>query len=115
MVQTPGGPLTVATTHLSFVPGWNTGQLRRLVSTLEDLPRAQLVLGDLNMTRVPRALRHEWTALVHERTWPAQQPHMQLDHVLARGAVPAVVAARAELMPLSDHRALVVDFADRNL
>ena len=27
-VETPRGPLVVATTHLSFVPGWNLVQLR---------------------------------------------------------------------------------------
>src|SRR5262245_16664544 len=29
VLDTPGGPVTAATTHLSFVPGWNVRQLRR--------------------------------------------------------------------------------------
>ena len=32
-LDTPLGPLTVANPHLSFVPGWNRAQLRRLVRT----------------------------------------------------------------------------------
>ena len=31
VVETPRGPVTVATTHLSFVPGWNVRQLRAAV------------------------------------------------------------------------------------
>ena len=31
-METPLGVMTIATTHLSFVPGWNGVQLRRLVS-----------------------------------------------------------------------------------
>src|SRR5262245_43593545 len=33
-LTTPAGPLTVAGTHLSFVPGWNAAQLRRLARAL---------------------------------------------------------------------------------
>ena len=37
-LDTPLGPLTVANTHLSFVPGWNRAQLRRLVRDLRGFP-----------------------------------------------------------------------------
>ena len=37
-LDTPLGPLTVANTHLSFVPGWNRVQLRRLVRDLRGFP-----------------------------------------------------------------------------
>jgi endonuclease/exonuclease/phosphatase family metal-dependent hydrolase len=35
-LATDAGPLTVAATHLSFVPGWNALQLRRLTRALRD-------------------------------------------------------------------------------
>ncbi|MEU8660654.1 endonuclease/exonuclease/phosphatase family protein, partial [Actinoplanes philippinensis] len=37
VLDTPAGPLTVATTHLSFVPGWNVRQLRAAVRALRGL------------------------------------------------------------------------------
>ena len=49
---TPGaplGPLTIANTHLSFVPGWNRWQLRRLTCDLRGIPGPHILMGDLNM------------------------------------------------------------------
>jgi hypothetical protein len=33
VVQAPDGPITVGTTHLSFVPGWNGKQLRTFTAS----------------------------------------------------------------------------------
>ena len=49
-LDTPLGPLTVANTHLSFVPGWNRVQLRHLVRDLRGFPGPRVLMGDLNMT-----------------------------------------------------------------
>ena len=49
-LDTPLGPLTVANTHLSFVPGWNRLQLRRLVRDLRGFAGPRVLMGDLNMT-----------------------------------------------------------------
>jgi endonuclease/exonuclease/phosphatase family metal-dependent hydrolase len=49
VVDGPHGQLTVATTHLSFVPGWNVWQLRRVCRELRRLPAPRLLLGDLNL------------------------------------------------------------------
>jgi endonuclease/exonuclease/phosphatase family metal-dependent hydrolase len=45
VVQTPAGPLTVGTTHLSFVPGWNGKQLRTFTAALGRLPGPRVLLG----------------------------------------------------------------------
>jgi endonuclease/exonuclease/phosphatase family metal-dependent hydrolase len=112
VIDGPSGPMTIANTHLSFVPKWNTGQLRRLVSALADEPRPHVLVGDLNMPGgLPRSLCREFRMLAHERTWPAGHPRVQLDHVLGRGDLPEVEQSYAVQLPLSDHRALVVDFA----
>ncbi len=49
-IETPLGPLTIANTHLSFVPGWNRRQLRRLVRDLRGLPGPRILTGDLNLS-----------------------------------------------------------------
>ena len=48
--DTPLGPLTIANTHLSFVPGWNRVQLRRLSPRPARVSRPRMLIGDLNMT-----------------------------------------------------------------
>ncbi|MDQ6648640.1 MAG: endonuclease/exonuclease/phosphatase family protein [Actinomycetota bacterium] len=112
VVLTPSGPMTVATTHLSFVPGWNGVQLRRLVKALRGLPAPQVLVGDLNMPGGLPRLLSGWRSLATVKTYPTDKPAIQLDHALGRGALPAVRSAEALAMPLSDHRALVVELAD---
>ena len=112
-LEGPDGPLLVATTHLSFVPGWNVVQLRRLTRWLAGLGPPAVLLGDLNMPAALPRWASGWLALAKVRTFPADKPSMQLDHALGRGRLPAVVAVDAPHLPLSDHRALVVDLASR--
>jgi endonuclease/exonuclease/phosphatase family metal-dependent hydrolase len=109
VLRTPAGPLTVATTHLSFVPGWGLVQLRRLVRELRALPAPRVLLGDLNLPGPVPALATRWTPLVRGRTFPAPRPRLQLDHVLASGDLPGRVTGQVRRLPVSDHLALVVD------
>ena len=109
VVDGPAGPMTAVTTHLSFVPGWNNVQLRRLVAALRDLPQPQLLTGDLNIPGpLPRVLAG-WQPLVVADTFPLGEPKVQLDHILGLGDLPAPTDAGAPRLPLSDHRAAYVD------
>lgn len=109
VLETPNGQMTVANTHLSFIPAWNAGQLTRLARWMRGFPSPHVLMGDLNMPgRIPSALSPQWRSLVSAPTWPAGRPHVQLDHVLARGSV-RVMEAASRLLPLSDHRALTAD------
>jgi endonuclease/exonuclease/phosphatase family metal-dependent hydrolase len=115
LLDTPFGPLTAAATHLSFVPGWNVRQLRQVIRALRTLPAPRVLLGDLNLPARPAALVSRWRLLGRQATYPAAQPRVQLDHVLAdpRGgqALPAVTAVGTPMSTISDHRPLVVDLA----
>lgn len=102
--------LTVATTHLSFVPGWNVVQLRRVRRWLAGLPGPHVLLGDLNLTPGLARRATGWSPLVDAATFPGPAPRLQLDHVLASRAL-TVTGARAHLLTVSDHRALTVDVA----
>ncbi|MCV7099805.1 endonuclease/exonuclease/phosphatase family protein [Mycobacterium palustre] len=108
-LHTPSGGLTVANTHLSFVPGWNRRQLRRLVNDLRGFPGPRLLTGDLNMT--PEAVRR-WSGmrpLATAATFPADDPRRQLDHILTDDRGLHGGAVESQPMPISDHRPLVVD------
>ncbi|MBM9468401.1 endonuclease/exonuclease/phosphatase family protein [Nakamurella leprariae] len=109
--DTPTGPLVVANTHLSFVPGWNRLQLQRIRRYLRVFDEPVVLMGDLNMAgRAPAELTG-FTPLATHPTFPLAEPTEQLDHILLRGSLGPVVSSDAPLMPLSDHRALVVDLA----
>jgi endonuclease/exonuclease/phosphatase family metal-dependent hydrolase len=106
-----GPTLLVASTHLSFVPGWNLAQLRRLTRALAGLADDCVLLGDLNVPNLFVGPPGGWRSLVKAATFPAPKPSMQIDHILGRGTLPPVVGGAAHLLPVSDHRALTVDLA----
>lgn len=109
VVEAPFGELTVATTHLSFLPGWNAYQLRSVVSALRELPSPRVLAGDLNLpTPLPRVLTG-WEMLADLPSYPRDEPRVQLDHVIADGDLPPVCAAESRALPLSDHRAVVAE------
>ena len=107
--DTPLGLLTVANTHLSFTPGLNRRQLRRIVTSLHELPGPHLLLGDLNLGSAVAQRTAGLRTLAVAPTFPAHRPRRQLDHVLTDD--PGLIARRWETpsMPISDHRPLVVD------
>lgn len=107
-IDSPLGWLTVVNTHLTFLDRWNRRQLRRLVRAVEAAPRPLVLVGDLNMGPGPAGAATGLRSLVAEPTFPWDEPHEQLDHVLADGPLEARTAA-APRMPLSDHRPLVVE------
>ena len=111
-LDSPIGPLIVANTHLSFVPGWGRLQLRHIRRDLAALPDPAILMGDLNMDSPRPARVTGYRSLAAHPTFPLDEPDRQLDHVLMRGTVGRVVDSRAVRLPLSDHLALVVDLAE---
>jgi endonuclease/exonuclease/phosphatase family metal-dependent hydrolase len=108
-VDAPGGRLDVVTTHLSFLRPWNARQLRRLVAALPHRQSHPTVLmGDLNMGPGPAGRLSGMRALASGPTFPAAAPRLQIDHILA-SAWPAPARGQVLELPMSDHRALVVD------
>jgi endonuclease/exonuclease/phosphatase family metal-dependent hydrolase len=113
-----GRRLTVAGTHLSFVPGPNLGQLRALQRHLDELGGPRLLLGDLNLwwPAVRLLSRPGWRPLVRGGTFRnrppgSSAPLVQLDHVLVAGAGTTLLRRGANIVsgPASDHRAVLVE------
>jgi endonuclease/exonuclease/phosphatase family metal-dependent hydrolase len=105
-----GPRVTIACTHLSFVPFVNLRQLLTVRRWLSTLPGPQLLLGDLNLPAAAVRRITRWTPLVSAPTFPSPWPRLQLDHVLAAGLpVGSRAAGRVRRMPISDHRAVLVD------
>jgi endonuclease/exonuclease/phosphatase family metal-dependent hydrolase len=108
-LDTPCGPMTVANTHLSFVPGWNRVQLRRLRRDLAAVPGPRVLMGDLNMAAPGPETGARMRSLAAAPTFPSDEPCRQLDHVLADDPALIATSCSTPAMPISDHRPLVVD------
>lgn len=108
VIQTPLGDVTVAVTHLTFLPGWNTVQLRRLTRSLRGA-NPLILMGDLNMGPTQARRNTALRPLASAPTFPVTRPVRQLDHILARGHFGTATDAVATALPVSDHRALSVD------
>jgi endonuclease/exonuclease/phosphatase family metal-dependent hydrolase len=112
VLDTPAGAMTVATTHLSFVPGWNVRQLRAAVRALRALPAPRVLLGDLNLPAGAARAFTGWKPLARTATYPSANPRLQLDHILAgpqyRDRLGAVVQVSAPPSTISDHRPLII-------
>jgi endonuclease/exonuclease/phosphatase family metal-dependent hydrolase len=107
-LETPAGLLTVANTHLSFVPGWGRFQLRRIARDLAPDPDPVVIMGDLNMPGASPSKVTGYTALASHPTFPVEDPTEQLDHILLRGRLGTVRESTAPRFEVSDHRALSV-------
>jgi len=113
VVESPIGLMTVASTHLSFVPGWNVRQLRSVIRALRAMPAPRLLLADLNLPGGLASAFSGWRRLGQRPTYPSPTPRLQFDHILldphGGAAVPPVVAVTTPVVPISDHRPLVVE------
>jgi endonuclease/exonuclease/phosphatase family metal-dependent hydrolase len=101
-VTAPGGwPLRLVCTHLS--PRLNSpAQLVRLARHLSADARPTVIAGDLNMPRAATWMAAGYTPVLRGRTFPADRPRVQLDHLLAG---PGLTCMAAEVLPAvgSDH------------
>lgn len=102
-LATPGGgALRVVNTHLTHRFS-SPVQLALLVRRLAaGSPVPTVIVGDLNMPRPATVVAFGYRPVVAGRTFPADRPLIQLDHMLLRGRVTATGAEVTE--PLgSDH------------
>jgi endonuclease/exonuclease/phosphatase family metal-dependent hydrolase len=101
-IETGGGAaLRLAGTHLTYRL-FSPVQLGRLMRHLRGGKLPTVIAGDLNMPRKLARLAPGYWPAVEGRTWPAELPIVQLDHVLAGRRVRPV---RGTVLPPagSDH------------
>jgi len=82
-----GARVRVVNTHLThrFTSPAQLRRLRRLLraGAVASSQLPTMIVGDLNMPRTVAALTAEYAATVRGRTWRAQRPLVQLDHIMA--------------------------------
>ena len=79
--------LTVVNTHLSFVPGFNLSQLRRVkkwaLSIAQSTGTRAVVVGDLNLPKNLPVVASQWQSLVTQNTYPSWGGKIQFDYILS--------------------------------
>lgn len=78
---------TVVNTHLSFVPGFNLAQLRRVkrwaLDIAEKTGTRAIVAGDLNLPKNLPILASKWKSLVTQNSYPSWGGKIQFDYILS--------------------------------
>lgn len=107
-VEIDGRPLAAIGTHMSHLTQGSPLQYLRLRRLLPPKSQPAVLAGDMNLWGPPVSVAFPgWRRAVRGRTWPAAQPHSQLDHVLVTPSVTAVEGSVAPDLG-SDHRAVRV-------
>ena len=114
--------ITVINTHLSFIPGVNISQLRKIAQWADNLPtlfpghydQAQFIAGDLNLGwNLPNIILHKrgWSSLNPYTSYPAMKPKIKFDYILGKN-----LKVTAEVIPViekwsgvSDHLPISVN------
>ena len=107
-----GQVLSVAATHLSVDREERDDQLDAVLALLGGRPLPRLLLGDLNGPVEDvgdRCARAGLRLAVAGPTFPAESPTKQIDHIAYAGL--DLVAAEVVDTGMSDHRAVVAEFA----
>ena len=104
---------TIATTHLSFVPGVNVFQLNKLTSYLKKLPGLALLTGDLNLPANLPSKLSGFKSLISQATYPSWKPKIQFDYIMLRKSelksISSIKPIKSTATGISDHTPLGVE------
>ena len=101
---------TVINTHLSFVPGFNLRQLRKLkrwaVELEKETSTISIIMGDLNLPKNLPVVASQWKSLATQATYPSWGAKIQFDYILSKAPVsskhlPTVLTGVSDHLPLS--------------
>ena len=83
---------TIVNTHLSFVPGVNLAQLKKLKKWALQISDATdtkvLLMGDLNLPKNLPVAFSNWQSLVTKNTYPSWGAKIQFDYILSHDLTP---------------------------
>lgn len=96
--------ITVINTHLSFMPGVNIYQLRKIKKWAVQLPGKKILIGDLNLPGKIPTTTMGWNNLITLKTYPSWKPRTQFDHALSEDFTSSGVRElRIPPLGISDH------------
>lgn len=106
---------TIATTHLSFVPGVNVFQLNKLTSYFKKLPGRALLTGDLNLPANLPSKLSGFKSLITQPTYPSWKPKIQFDYIMLQKkdlkTASSAKSIKSTIPHISDHIPIGVEIA----
>jgi endonuclease/exonuclease/phosphatase family metal-dependent hydrolase len=103
---------TIINTHLSFVPGMNLFQLRKLKNWADTFGNKVLLVGDFNLPGGIPAMGSNWESLILQNTYPSWNPKIQFDYILSKDiALKDVVQVPTTKSSISDHLPLTIEIS----
>jgi endonuclease/exonuclease/phosphatase family metal-dependent hydrolase len=98
---------TIFNTHLSFVPGVNLFQLKKLkrwaLKISQETNTKPLILGDLNLPKNLPVAASDWQSLIQQNTYPSWGAKIQFDYLLTHGASAGAKDLGTIATGISDH------------
>ena len=76
--------VSITTTHLSFIPGKNIAQLKKIARWVEQLPGVHIMTGDFNLPWGLAPKITGWNDLVKGDTYPSWKPTIEFDYIMSR-------------------------------
>ena len=105
---------TIVNTHLSFVPGVNLAQLKRLKKWALQIGSESntkvLLMGDLNLPKNLPVSLSTWRSLITQNTYPSWGAKVQFDYILSNELTPhEYQTSKYPTMAISDHLPIGVE------
>ena len=104
---------SIINTHLSFVPGFNIAQLKKIKRWAEksaaQTGNKVAIIGDLNLPKGLPVVGSQWKSLITQNTYPSWGAKIQFDYILTKDNVSKFKAIKTTATGISDHLPITVD------
>jgi len=104
---------SVINTHLSFVPGVNIAQLKKLKRWAEksaaQTGNKVAIMGDLNLPKGLPVLGSQWKSLLTQNTYPSWGAKIQFDYILTKDSISKFKTIKTTATGISDHLPITVE------
>jgi endonuclease/exonuclease/phosphatase family metal-dependent hydrolase len=104
---------SIINTHLSFVPGVNIAQLKKLKRWAEksaaQTGNKVAIIGDLNLPKDLPVVGSQWKSLITQNTYPSWGAKIQFDYILSKDSISKFKAINTTATGISDHLPITVE------
>jgi len=104
---------SIINTHLSFVPGLNVAQLKKLKRWAEksaaQTGNRVVIMGDLNLPKGLPVVGSSWKSLATQNTYPSWKAKIQFDYILTKDTVKKLKVIETTTTGISDHLPITIE------
>ena len=104
---------SIINTHLSFVPGFNIAQLKKIKRWAEksaaQTGNKVAIIGDLNLPKGLPVVGSQWKSLITQNTYPSWGAKIQFDYILTKDSISKFKAIKTSATGISDHLPITVE------